>query len=74
MGIVGRPADQSVLDLEGGHAAGVEPVDDARELGHDLRSDPVAGQQQQLECRHGDPIRCEFGRMRAQSTRRRQTR
>ncbi len=50
--VVGRAPDEVLFDGERGNAALVHPRDDALGLGHHLRADAVAGEQQELEGCH----------------------
>ena len=52
MGVIGRAADQVGLGLDGGDAGGVDPVDEALDLAHHLRSDAVARKQQEFVGSH----------------------
>ena len=58
MGVVGRAADEVGLGLEGCDAAPAEPGDELLDLARDLRPDAVAGQEKELERRHGLPRAC----------------
>ena len=53
VGVIGAPADQSLLDLEFGDALLVEAIDNLLEFGHNLGTDAVAREKQELESRHG---------------------
>ena len=61
--VIGRAADQIMLYVEGQIALFAEPVDDARDLRHDLGADAVAGEDEQGWVGHGKllKIRLEIG-------------
>ena len=53
MGVVGAASDQILGHLEAYVLVAVEPVDDLANLGHDLRTDTVSGEDQKGRIGHG---------------------
>ena len=59
MGVVGAAADEIGLGLDCGDPARIDPVDEARDLGHHLGADAVARKQQDIEnCHEFRPTLC----------------
>ena len=52
MGVIGAAADEVGLGLDGREAAGIDPGDEAADLGHHLGADAVAGKQQEIVNSH----------------------
>ncbi len=52
--VIGRAADEALLDLEPGEALGLKMRDDLFDLGHDFGADAVAGKKEEMIGGHGE--------------------